>query len=130
MTAAALSATVSDWLSRVDFWLVLGFFAQILFSARFIVQWIASERAGRSVVPLLFWYLSLSGSSLLLIYAIHRRDPVFILGQGAGVAIYLRNLHLIFRERRQGTTPGGSAVDPDELPPDPPDNAGDRPDRA
>jgi len=95
---------------RLDFWLALGFFAQALFSARFIVQWIASEREGRSVVPLLFWYLSLSGSSLLLIYAIHRRDPVFILGQGAGVAIYLRNLHLIYRERRmRSQTPEADA---------------------
>lgn len=85
----------------VDFWLVLGFVAQGLFSARFLVQWFASERAGRSVVPLTFWYLSLFGSALLLLYAIHRRDPVFILGQSAGMFIYLRNLNLILRERRQ-----------------------------
>ena len=63
----------------LDFWLILGFVAQGLFSARFLMQWFASERAGRSVVPLTFWYLSLSGSALLLLYAIHRRDPVFIL---------------------------------------------------
>ncbi|NOY80165.1 MAG: hypothetical protein GXP31_04075 [Kiritimatiellaeota bacterium] len=94
-----------NWLGRVNWWLVLGFGAQALFSARFIVQWIASERAGRSVVPLLFWYLSLSGSTLLLLYAVHRKDPVFILGQGTGVAIYLRNLHLIYREKRRETPP-------------------------
>ncbi len=91
-----------NWFAKLDWWLVLGFVAQALFSARFIVQWIASERAGRSVIPLLFWYLSLSGSTLLLLYAVHRKDPVFILGQGAGVVIYLRNLHLIFREKRGG----------------------------
>lgn len=84
------------------FWLVLGFVAQALFTARFLVQWLASERAGRSVIPMMFWYFSLSGSSLLLLYAMHQRDPVFIVGQGAGVLIYLRNLRLIFRERKNG----------------------------
>jgi lipid-A-disaccharide synthase-like uncharacterized protein len=80
--------------------MAFGFAAQGLFSARFIVQWLASERAGRSVVPMAFWYLSLLGSTLLLLYAIHRRDPVFILGQGSGVFIYLRNIHLRQKERR------------------------------
>ena len=93
----------STLIAKLDWWLVLGFGAQALFSARFLVQWIASERAGRSVMPLLFWYLSLSGSSLLLTYAIHRMDPVFIVGQGTGVAIYLRNLHLIYRARHADT---------------------------
>ncbi len=87
-------------MSSIDPWLVLGFLAQGLFTARFLVQWLASERAGRSVMPLLFWYFSLSGSLLLLAYALYRRDPVFIAGQGAGVVVYLRNLHLIYRERR------------------------------
>lgn len=82
------------------FWLGLGFFAQILFSARFLVQWIMSERAGRSIIPILFWYLSIGGSSLLLIYAIHRLDPVFILGQSTGTLIYARNLYLIYREKK------------------------------
>lgn len=84
------------------FWLGLGFFAQGLFSLRFLVQWIASERAGRSVVPLAFWYLSIAGSTLLLLYAIHRMDPVFILGQSAGIFIYSRNLYLIYKNRRHG----------------------------
>lgn len=88
------------------YWLGLGFTAQLLFSARFLVQWIASERAKRSVVPLMFWYLSLAGSTLLLIYAIYRRDPVFILGQGTGVFIYLRNLNLIYRGRGSGSLSG------------------------
>lgn len=82
------------------FWLGLGFLAQLLFSARFLVQWIASEKAGKSVVPIIFWYISIAGSFLLLLYAIHRRDPVFILGQSTGILIYSRNLYLIFREKK------------------------------
>ena len=81
-------------------WLGLGFFAQLMFSARFLVQWLASERAGKSIVPLLFWYLSIAGSVLLLAYSIHRKDPVFILGQSMGIFIYTRNLYLIRREKR------------------------------
>ena len=85
------------------FWLVLGFGAQALFTARFIVQWLASERAGRSLVPTSFWLLSLGGSSLLLVYAIYRQDPVFILGQSSGLFIYSRNLWLIQRENKRKT---------------------------
>ena len=82
------------------FWLGLGLLAQIMFSGRFFVQWVASEKAGKSVIPVAFWYLSISGSCLLLIYAIHILDPVFIIGQSAGVVIYIRNLYLIRREKR------------------------------
>ena len=82
------------------FWLVVGFLGQALFSMRFILQWIQSERERRSVIPVAFWYFSLAGSIVLLAYAIHRQDPVFILGQAAGNVIYLRNLYLISRERR------------------------------
>jgi lipid-A-disaccharide synthase-like uncharacterized protein len=84
-------------------WTAFGLLAQGLFSARFIVQWLASEREGRSVVPMAFWYLSLVGSALLLLYAIHRRDIVFIIGQGSGVFIYLRNVHLRMREKAPAT---------------------------
>jgi len=77
------------------FWLTIGLLGQLLFSARFLVQWISSERQGRSVVPLAFWWLSIAGSLVLLCYAIHRRDPVFILGQSMGFVIYVRNLMLI-----------------------------------
>ena len=79
----------------LSWWLVVGFLGQALFSARFVVQWIASERAKRSVVPVAFWFLSLAGGVTLLVYAIHRRDPVFMLGQGAGLFIYLRNVMLL-----------------------------------
>ncbi len=82
-------------------WLAIGFTAQLLFSARFLVQWIASERQQRSVIPVAFWFLSLGGGILLLAYAIWRRDPVFILGQSTGALIYSRNLYLVFRERAQ-----------------------------
>lgn len=80
-------------------WLGIGLFGQALFSMRFLVQWLRSERAGRSVVPIAFWYLSLGGGLLLLSYAIHRRDPVFIIGQLTGVIVYLRNLQLIYLQR-------------------------------
>lgn len=82
-------------------WLIIGFAAQLLFSARFLVQWIASERARKSVVPLAFWFFSLAGGGLLLSYAIWRKDPVFILGQAGGLIIYSRNLHLIIKEKRE-----------------------------
>ena len=84
----------------IDMWLIIGFAGQAMFSMRFIVQWIMSEREKRSMIPLAFWYFSLAGGASLLIYAIHRRDPVFILGQASGLFIYLRNLYLIYRERR------------------------------
>ena len=85
-------------------WLGIGLFAQILFAMRFLVQWLASEKEKRSVVPVAFWYISIVGSFILLAYAIHRRDPVFILGQSTGGLIYVRNLVLIHRERAHAAT--------------------------
>lgn len=86
-------------------WLATGFLGQILFSARFLVQWLASERQKRSVVPLAFWIFSVAGGATLLAYAIHRRDPVFIVGQCAGLFVYLRNLQLIYQARKDGSVP-------------------------
>lgn len=80
-------------------WLGIGLLGQALFSARFLVQWVATERRRQSVVPREFWYLSVGGGLTLLAYAIHRVDPVFILGQGAGLFVYLRNLYFIHRRR-------------------------------
>jgi lipid-A-disaccharide synthase-like uncharacterized protein len=80
-------------------WLIIGFAGQALFSARLLLQWLTSEREGRSVVPTTFWYFSIGGSLALLIYAIHRLDPVFIAGQATGLMIYFRNLYFIYRER-------------------------------
>jgi lipid-A-disaccharide synthase-like uncharacterized protein len=74
--------------------ILLGFAGQIVFSLRFLVQWIQSERAGRSIVPEAFWYLSIAGSMLLLVYALWRRDVVFTLGQSFGFVVYARNLVL------------------------------------
>ena len=85
-------------------WLGIGFLAQLMFSMRFIIQWIASERARRSIVPEVFWYFSFVGGAMLLTYAIYRMDPVFILGQGMGLFIYARNIHLIWRSKTEGET--------------------------
>ncbi len=85
--------------ANLDFWVILGLVAQLAFTGRFLVQWIASERAGQSIVPISFWYLSLLGSAGLLFYAIVRADPVFILGQSFGSIVYIRNLMLIYRGR-------------------------------
>lgn len=80
-------------------WLALGFLGQGLFSARFLVQWIASEKKGESIVPVAFWYFSLGGGLLLFIYAVWRFDPVFMVGQFTGLFIYSRNLYLIHRSQ-------------------------------
>ena len=82
-------------------WIAIGLAGQLLFSMRWLVQWVQSERRGRSITPRAFWYFSVAGGVTLLAYALHRRDPVFILGQGAGLFIYLRNLYLIARVRRE-----------------------------
>lgn len=81
-------------------WVAIGLLGQALFSARFMVQWIASERAKRSIIPKAFWFFSLGGGATLLAYALYRQDPVFIVGQGGGLLIYVRNLMLLRREKR------------------------------
>ena len=81
-------------------WLGIGFLGQVLFSARFVIQWQTSERMRRSVVPHAFWWFSLAGGVTLLAYALWRGDPVFVLGQGLGLFVYLRNLMLIRRHRQ------------------------------
>ncbi|MBU6376982.1 MAG: lipid-A-disaccharide synthase N-terminal domain-containing protein [Gammaproteobacteria bacterium] len=82
-------------------WVIVGFVGQALFSMRFVVQWLASERMKRSIIPHAFWYFSLAGGVTLLAYAIHKRDPVFIAGQGLGLVVYLRNLFLIRTGRQR-----------------------------
>ena len=76
-------------------WVIIGFIGQGLFSARFILQWIVSERKKQSIIPVGFWYFSLLGGVTLFAYALHKEDPVFIVGQGAGLLVYSRNLYLI-----------------------------------
>ncbi len=85
---------------------LLGLLGQVMFFSRFLVQWIASEKTGKSVVPLSFWYLSIGGGTLLLFYAIWRKDPVIILGQFVGLFVYVRNLMLIHRPK---TAPAADA---------------------
>ena len=87
-------------------WLTIGFLGQALFFGRFFVQWLASEKRKQSVIPRAFWFFSLAGGLVLLFYAVHRRDPVFILGQATGLLIYFRNLWFIYR-------PHPAAPDPD-----------------
>jgi lipid-A-disaccharide synthase-like uncharacterized protein len=88
------------FITQLNWWVLLGFAAQALFTMRFLVQWLASERVGKSVIPLAFWWFSIGGGMLLFFYALYRRDPVFILGQGFGVFVYLRNLQFVLRERK------------------------------
>lgn len=78
-------------------WMIVGFIGQAMFSARFLLQWLASEKIKKSVIPNMFWWFSLSGGAVLFLYALHREDPVFMVGQGAGLFIYLRNIYLIYR---------------------------------
>ena len=84
-------------------WLALGLLGQLFFSGRFVLQWIASERKKASVIPAAFWWLSVLGSVCLLVYAVYRADPVFVLGQSAGLIIYVRNIVLIQRSRAAET---------------------------
>lgn len=84
-------------------WMMIGFLGQALFSMRFLIQWIHSERIRRSIVPEAFWYFSVAGGVTLLAYAIYRQDPVFILGQGVGLLIYGRNIWMIRRYKRERT---------------------------
>jgi lipid-A-disaccharide synthase-like uncharacterized protein len=89
---------------NANVWLAIGFLGQSLFSARFIVQWLVGEKRRKSVTPVAFWYFSLAGGVILLSYAIHRRDTVFIVGQVTGLLVYVRNLMLIVRARRGGSS--------------------------
>ncbi|RVV98244.1 lipid A biosynthesis protein [Mesobaculum littorinae] len=92
-------------------WVAFGLLGQLLFTGRFLVQWIASERARRSYIPIAFWYFSIGGGVVLLAYALYRRDPVFVLGQATGIFIYARNLYLIHAERHEDEPAASEAED-------------------
>jgi len=92
---------------NLDFWLILGFTGQAMFTMRFIVQWIASERKKESVIPVAFWYFSLGGGLIVLFYAIHRMDPVFILAYLPGNFIYFRNLWFIYKKKKVSPSTSG-----------------------
>ena len=105
-----LSHDLGDYLydvfwTRLDALVLFGIAAQFLFAARFIIQWLASERAGRSVMPVAFWFFSVGGGVLTLVYGLIKREPVIILGQTLSLFIYARNLMLIFRESVRGSGP-------------------------
>src|SRR5205085_12693627 len=94
---------------KFDAWVVLGFVAQGFFTMRFVVQWIASERARKSVIPVAFWFFSIGGGALLLVYALYRRDPVFIARQALGLLVYFRNLYLVVVSGRQSSEQYGTS---------------------
>ena len=85
-------------MSSDTIWLIIGFIGQAMFTMRFVIQWLTSEKRKKSVIPVAFWFFSAAGGMTLLSYAIYRRDPVFILGQSFGIFVYSRNLYLIYRE--------------------------------
>ena len=87
------------FVAKFDFWLAFGLAAQLLFTARFLVQWISSERAGQSVVPMAFWFFSMGGGLMTLVYGIAKREPVIIIGQSLATIIYIRNIMLIVKNR-------------------------------
>jgi lipid-A-disaccharide synthase-like uncharacterized protein len=87
------------FIGSLDWGILIGYVAQSLFAMRFVVQWIASERVGKSVIPAAFWVISIGGGLMLLGYALYRKDPVFIIGQATGLFVYLRNLQFVMRGR-------------------------------
>lgn len=101
----AVLSLFSGPITSGDLWLMVGFGGQVLFFMRFLVQWIVSEKTGKSVIPDVFWYFSLGGGAILLTYAIHKQDPVFIMGQSVGLMVYIRNIMLVMRERKQHKSP-------------------------
>ena len=95
------------FIEKFQWWVLLGYLAQIMFTMRFVVQWIASERAGKMVMPIAFWFFSIGGGLLLFAYALYIRDPVFILGQGFGVFVYSRNLYFEVRDLKKARAAAG-----------------------
>jgi lipid-A-disaccharide synthase-like uncharacterized protein len=100
---AASSYLYDIFVAKFDFWLAFGLGAQLAFAARFLVQWIASERAGKSVVPMAFWFFSLIGGSMTLVYGLVKREPIIIFGQLLSNIIYVRNIMLIWKNHAKGS---------------------------
>lgn len=92
--------SLHHWLTPDHIWTVVGYAGQALFASRFIIQWFKTEREGRSVIPVAFWYFSLAGGLVTLAYTIYLKSVPLSLGQASGLIVYSRNLYLIFRERR------------------------------
>lgn len=97
--------SLNEWwanvISKLTWWAVVGFCGQLMFTMRFLIQWLVSEKKQESTIPLVFWYFSLGGGAILLVYAIHIADPVIILGQATGLVVYTRNLMLIGKKKRK-----------------------------
>jgi lipid-A-disaccharide synthase-like uncharacterized protein len=91
------------FVAKFDFWLAFGLVAQLFFTARFLVQWISSERAGQSVVPMAFWFFSMGGGLMTLVYGVVKREPIIILGQAMATVIYVRNIMLIMKNHASGS---------------------------
>jgi lipid-A-disaccharide synthase-like uncharacterized protein len=91
------------FVAKFDFWLAFGLVAQLFFTARFLVQWISSERAGQSVVPMAFWFFSMGGGLMTLVYGVVKREPIIILGQAMATVIYVRNIMLIMKNHAKGS---------------------------
>lgn len=105
-TALSFWSWLSTWISvHFSLWTFIGFFGQSLFMMRFVVQWIASEKAKQSIVPEIFWYFSLGGGLIVFVYALHQEDPVFIAGQFLGIFIYLRNLYFVWKNKKASHVP-------------------------
>ena len=96
------------FVAKFDFWLAFGLIAQLLFTARFLVQWISSERAGNSVVPMSFWFFSMGGGLMTLVYGVAKREPIIILGQSLATVIYIRNIMLILKNRAKASKTAGN----------------------
>lgn len=116
MSAGSLAQWWADKSTAELVWLGIGLFAQLMFSMRFLIQWIATERARASIVPETFWYFSFVGGLMLLSYAIHRMDPVFIIGQATGLIIYSRNIYFIWQGKGVDKGPPGVPMDGDAKP--------------
>lgn len=99
------SHNLIDIVKSFDTWVIIGFIGQFMFTMRFVTQWLASEKVQKSVIPVSFWFFSIAGGTIVLAYAIHKADPVFIVGQGMGLLIYFRNLYFIIAEHRKSPIP-------------------------
>ena len=94
-----------DIILTFDLWVIIGFIGQFMFTMRFVMQWLASEKVQKSVIPVSFWFFSIAGGLIVFAYALHKKDPVFIVGQGAGLLIYVRNLYFVIAERKKSSLP-------------------------
>jgi len=106
-----LRSAIKEQIVQDPFWATAALLGQVIFGARFILQWIASEYKKRSYVPTAFWFMSLAGSLLLFVYSVHIKNPIFILGFSLNILIYLRNLHMIYKNPKKDLVVLGDKID-------------------